>query len=136
MDTFTRKKRSEIMRCVRSTKNASTERVIVGALKSRHIGGWKLRPQGLVGSPDLYFPKARLLVFLDGCFWHECPKCFRAPASRTEYWGPKIARNKQRDRKITRLLRRQGYSVMRLWEHDIRNGKALNRLRRRLRFAK
>lgn len=135
MDTFSRKERSEIMRCVRSEKNASTERVMVGALRSRHISGWKLRPQGFPGSPDLVFPKAGIIVFLDGCFWHGCPKCFRAPSTRVEYWRPKIAGNKKRDRRNTRLLRRQGLSVLRLWEHDIRSGKAFDRLMRRLRLA-
>src|SRR5438309_7391618 len=98
MDTFSRGERSEIMRRVRSTNNASTERIMVGALKSRHIRGWKLRPQDLPGSPDIFFPETRLAVFLDGCFWHGCPSCFRAPASNIEYWTRKGARNKQRDR--------------------------------------
>ena len=135
MDTFSREKRSQIMQRVRSDRNASTEGVIVGALRSRHIGGWKLRPQGLAGCPDLFFPKSRLVVFLDGCFWHGCPMCFRAPSSRTEYWRPKIARNQRRDRKISRLLRDEGFGVLRLWEHEIKAGKGLARIVRRLKLA-
>jgi DNA mismatch endonuclease Vsr len=135
LDTFTRKERSEIMRRVHSAKNASTERVILAALRSRHIAGWKLRPRGLPGSPDIFFPVARLAVFLDGCFWHGCPSCFRAPSTRTQYWGPKIAKNRQRDRRVTCTLRRKGYRVLRLWEHQIRTGEATHRLLRRLQLA-
>jgi DNA mismatch endonuclease (patch repair protein) len=135
MDSFSREERSEIMQQVRSVRNASTEGVIVGALRSRHIGGWKLRPQGLPGSPDLFFPRSKLMVFLDGCFWHGCPRCFRAPSSRTEYWRPKIARNQSRDRRVSRLLRRQGYDVLRVWEHEIKSGKGFARLVRTLQIG-
>ena len=135
MDTFSREERSKIMRRVRSAQNASTEGVIVGALRSRHIRGWKLRPQGVPGSPDLFFPKSKLAVFLDGCFWHGCPRCFRAPSSRTEYWRPKIARNHRRDQRVNRLLWRQGYGIVRLWEHEIKSGKGFARLVRRLQRA-
>ncbi|HEV2175819.1 MAG TPA: very short patch repair endonuclease [Terriglobia bacterium] len=136
MDTFSREKRSEIMQRVRSARNASTEGVIVSALRSKHIKGWKVRPPGLAGSPDLFFPKSRVVVFLDGCFWHGCPRCLRLPSSRTEYWKPKIARNQRRDRRMSRLLRAQGYGVLRLWEHEIKNGKGMARLVRRLQLAK
>ena len=135
MDTFNREERSEIMRRVRSARNASTEGTIVGALRCRHIRGWKLRPPGLPGLPDLFFPNLKLAVFLDGCFWHGCPRCFRAPSSRTEYWRPKIVRNQKRDRKVNRLLRGQGYGILRLWEHEIKSGKGFARLLRRLQLA-
>jgi DNA mismatch endonuclease, patch repair protein len=73
----------------------------------------------LKGSPDiLIYPK--ILVFLDGCFWHCCPKCFRPPKSRIGYWRPKLAGNKRRDVKITRELKSEGWKVIRIWEHEIR----------------
>ena len=73
----------------------------------------------LLGSPDvLIYPN--VLVFLDGCFWHCCPKCFRPPKSRLRYWGPKLAGNKRRDGRISRALRKQGWKVIRVWEHEIR----------------
>jgi len=75
----------------------------------------------LPGAPDLLvYPD--ILMFLDGCFWHCCPKCFRPPKSRIDYWVPKLAGNKQRDRKVSRLLRAQGWKVVRIWEHDVRAG--------------
>src|SRR6266852_213615 len=73
----------------------------------------------LLGSPDvLVYPN--ILVFLDGCFWHCCPKCFRLPKSRLKYWRPKLMGNKRRDVKTSRLLRKQGWEVVRIWEHEIR----------------
>lgn len=73
----------------------------------------------MTGSPDiLVYPD--FLVFLDGCFWHCCPKCFRMPKSRLRYWRPKLVGNRQRDVKLSRLLRNQGWKVVRIWEHEIR----------------
>jgi len=73
----------------------------------------------LPGSPDI-FVYPNILVFLDGCFWHCCPRCFRPPKSRVAYWHPKLAGNKRRDKKISRALRQQGWKVIRIWEHEIR----------------
>ena len=76
-------------------------------------------PDGLVEFPLSVFEAARLVVFLDGCYWHGCPKCYRAPTSNTGYWSEKFKRNKARDRKEGRLLREQGWRVARFWEHEI-----------------
>lgn len=73
----------------------------------------------LAGSPDILI-HPNIIVFLDGCFWHCCPKCFRPPKSRIRYWHPKLAGNKRRDVKISRELRKQGWKVIRIWEHEIR----------------
>ncbi|GEK17368.1 very short patch repair endonuclease [Cellulomonas persica] len=67
---------------------------------------------------DMVFPRARVAVFVDGCYWHGCPVHFKAPASHTEYWGPKIERNRARDAETTRVLRDAGWTVLRFWEHD------------------
>src|SRR5207247_5799207 len=72
------------------------------------------------GRPDIIVTRARLAVFVDGCFWHSCPKCLiPAPASRTEYWGPKLRRNRLRDQRVGRQLRRLGWTPLRLWEHEV-----------------
>lgn len=133
MDTFTKSERSAIMRRVRSVGNLSTERAFITSLRSAHVGGWKLRPSGLLGAPDLYFPKKRLAIFLDGCFWHGCPRCFRAPSSRRNYWKPKIERNRKRDRRVSNQLRGKGFHVLRIWEHDIGRPAGIKRLLRFLR---
>ena len=128
MDTFTAKQRSEVMRKVRSAGNRSTELSILGSLRGLGIRGWKVRPSHLAGTPDLFFPRSKVVVFLDGCFWHKCPRCFRLPSSNKAYWISKIARNKKRDRQTSRALRQLGFRVLHLWEHEIRQGTALRRL--------
>jgi DNA mismatch endonuclease (patch repair protein) len=67
---------------------------------------------------DLVFPRARVAVFIDGCFWHACPEHFKPPATNTSYWGPKIARNQERDSRATSELADSGWTVMRFWEHE------------------
>ncbi len=69
-------------------------------------------------------------VFVDGCFWHGCPACARrTPTARAEFWRSKIDENWRRNGRQRRRLRRQGYHVMRVWEHDIKKGPWLTRLR-------
>ena len=70
-------------------------------------------------SADLVFTRARVAVFVDGCFWHGCPEHFSTPATNTEYWATKIGGNELRDRETDRLLAEAGWMVVRIWEHDV-----------------
>src|ERR1035437_2533482 len=119
-DTVSVKKRSEIMRAVRSSGNKATELVLLGMLRRQYITGWR-RSSPLIGKPDFLFQRQRLAVFVDGCFWHGCPVHCRMPSSKQAYWRPKIANNKARDRLVTAALRKRGSRVLRIWEHDLRN---------------
>ena len=67
---------------------------------------------------DIAFPRHRFCVFVDGCFWHGCPLHFCVPKSHSAWWREKIDDNRQRDLRQTRLLKRRGWSVLRIWEHD------------------
>jgi len=79
-----------------------------------------VRPiRGVRRSADLVFPRARVAVFLDGCFWHGCPEHFHLPATNPDYWGPKIAANAARDVETDRLLVAEGWTVLRFWEHSV-----------------
>lgn len=92
------------------------------------------RPAHLPGKPDYYLPGLRLAIFADGCFWHGCPKHGRTPGDNAAYWGPKLERNRKRDREATRSLRELGICSVRIWEHDLK-GQALaaeRKLRRRV----
>lgn len=102
-------------------------------LRTEHIAGWR-RGQKLAGSPDFVFPKLLLCVFLDGCFWHGCPTCYRRPASNRDYWDGKVLRNRRRDRAVNRSLRADGWRVLRIWEHELKNANR-TKLRARLRRA-
>jgi len=117
-DVFSQKKRSQVMAAIRSSGNKDTELKLAAIFRAAGITGWR-RHQPVPGRPDFVFPRARVAVFVDGCFWHGCPKHGRNPASNREYWLPKLARNRARDIAITKALRRAGWRVLRLWEHDL-----------------
>jgi DNA mismatch endonuclease (patch repair protein) len=83
--------------------------------------------------PDFVFPKLKLAVFVDGCFWHGCPKHATKPANNKEFWRRKLAGNKTRDWVVNRVLRRAGWRVIRIWECDLRNaGRILKRIEKHL----
>jgi DNA mismatch endonuclease (patch repair protein) len=67
---------------------------------------------------DISFGPARLAVFVDGCFWHRCPIHYIAPKGNGEWWSRKLATNVARDRRVDELMRNQGWTVLRFWEHD------------------
>lgn len=84
---------------------------------------YRLHPR-LPGKPDFAFVRAKVAVFVDGCFWHGCPIHGHQPKSNEDYWGPKLARNQARDRRINEELSAQGWLPLRFWEHEIKNGLA------------
>ena len=87
--------------------------------------------------PDFVFKRARLALFVDGCFWHGCPKHATKPNSNRAFWRRKLSANKDRDEFVTRALRRAGWRVLRLWEHELakRNKeRLLHRIQRALGF--
>lgn len=79
---------------------------------------YRLRSK-LLGRPDLIFPKAKIAVFVDGCFWHGCAEHCKLPKTNANFWSQKIARNVQRDQQVTAALVSSGWTVIRSWEHDI-----------------
>lgn len=133
-DPLSTKERSSLMSKVKSHGNRSTEIVVEDVLKSHRIRGWVKHPDGVLGRPDFYFPKHMLAVFVDGCFWHNCRRCARrVPTNRRSFWLSKIDQNRRRDNRIRSTLRRRGFSVMRIWEHSVRDHYAwLGRMRRML----
>ena len=119
-DPFDLPTRSRIMSRIRSKGNRSTERRFRASLASNGVRGWKMHLPGVEGSPDIVFPERRVAVFLDGCFWHGCPTCYTPPASNRAYWSAKLLRNRERRRTVAKLLRAQGFRVVELWEHELR----------------
>jgi DNA mismatch endonuclease (patch repair protein) len=120
MDVFSKAKRSEVMSHIRGRGNKDTELALVALLRQEHITGWR-RHQALPGKPDFTFRKERLVVFVDGCFWHGCPKHATRPKNNQEFWERKLGANKTRDRVVTRTLRKSGWRVLRIWEHEFKN---------------
>ncbi len=119
MDTVSRQTRSLVMAKVKSKRNRSTEWRLRAMLVRNGLRGWKVHPEDLPGSPDFAFPAERLVIFTDGCFWHGCPRCKKVPSSNIAYWDRKIAGNHKRDKAVGTALRRQGWTVLRVWEHEL-----------------
>ncbi len=133
-DQFSPAERSAIMAKVKSTGNRTTEGRVEAALVASGVVGWVKHPREVLGKPDFFFPEQRLALFVDGCFWHGCPVCKPLmPVSHAEYWRAKIDRNRRRDNRHHRRLRRDGYHVMRVWEHELKADRWLKRLRAMLR---
>ena len=114
MDTVTREKRSEIMSKIRS-KNTVPELVMQTELllRGHHPEMWI---SALPGKPDFVFYRNRLAVFVDGCFWHGCPRHGSEPKTNRSFWLEKFRNNRARDRRVTARLRRMGWCVLRFWE--------------------
>src|SRR5580692_10774331 len=128
-DVFNKIKRSQVMAAIKSNGNKGTELKLIAIFRSNGIAGWR-RNQRLPGRPDFVFRRARLAVFVDGCFWHGCRWHCRMPKSRTAFWNRKIARNKARDRAVRVLLKKRGWRIIRLWEHALANpARTLERLK-------
>lgn len=81
--------------------------------------GYRKHPP-LYGKPDLVFPRYKLAIFVDGCFWHGCPTHFKMPTNNADYWADKIERNQRRDGLVREMLERMDYHVRRLWEHEVK----------------
>ncbi|MCX6761115.1 MAG: very short patch repair endonuclease [Candidatus Nealsonbacteria bacterium] len=117
-DTLTKNKRSETMRAIKS-KDSLMERKIRKELSKLGLR-FRKNVSHLKGKPDLVFTKDKVAVFLDSCFWHGCKKHCRVPSSNKIYWKKKIERNRQRDAEITRSLKKDGWRVIRFWEHNLK----------------
>ncbi len=116
---------------VRSTGNKSTEGKLIEALKQNHLTGWRRR-YPVFGKPDLAFPTSRVAVFVDGCFWHDCPKHGQIPESNKEFWVEKITANKKRDRLVSKTIKCKGWVVLRIWECQLKDKRLLKRKIKRL----
>lgn len=114
--------RSWVMRRVLSRGNCSTERRFQSILRANKFSGWS-RSCGLLGKPDFVFKKNKAAIFIDGCFWHGCPKCFRLPKQNRAFWKAKIEKNKKRDRSVNGRLRRLGWKVLRIRECKLKSNK-------------
>lgn len=123
IDVLTKQQRSYCMSRIQG-KDTQPEFLLRKAISSAGIKGYRLHYR-LLGKPDIIFPKRKIAVFIDGCFWHKCPKCFIKPATNKKFWEKKIESNVKRDRIVNAELRRKGWKVLRIWEHEMRNEKII-----------
>lgn len=115
-DVLTQQQRSFNMSRIRSRWTAQ-ERLVHGLLKAFRVRH-RMHPP-IPGKPDVLVIPG-LAVYLHGCFWHGCPRCYVPAKSRQDYWHPKIDRNRMRDRRNAMAVRRAGYRTLCLWEHDLK----------------
>lgn len=120
-DIFSKQKRSEIMRKVKGKGNLSTEEKLVKIFKLHNIIGWK-RNYPVKGKPDFVFLKKKIAVFADGCFWHGHHCRNIVPKNNATFWDQKREANKNRDINTTKYFESRGWTVLRIWECDIKNG--------------
>ena len=123
-------------RVMASVKKQGTRLEKLCSRRLREAGWSRVERQvaALVGTPDFVLRRQRVALFVDSCFWHGCRRHLRMPRSNADYWSSKIERNRARDRAVSAALRRAGWRVVRVWEHDVRDEAAwavrLNAIRR------
>ena len=128
MDRVSREVRSKIMASVR-TVGGTTERKMEALLRQNGIRGFR-KQWPVAGKPDFAWPKSKVALFVDGCFWHGCPRCDRPSKSNTTFWKSKIVSNRRRDARVARKLRNDGWSVLRVWECRIAEERTVARIMR------
>jgi DNA mismatch endonuclease (patch repair protein) len=157
-DVFSKRKRSEVMSRIRSRGNKDTELALAKLFRRHQISGWRRHFQVRIAEfglrnnsqnrsavptlrtphselrtfavrPDFVFLKSRTAIFVDGCFWHGCPKHATKPKHNREFWRKKLSTNKMRDRLVNHALRRANWRVIRIWECALKKN-PLNCLRR------
>lgn len=121
-DIWSVEKRSQIMSQIRGKGNKSTELVLVKLFREYRITGWR-RHLPLPGKPDFCFVRQKVAVFVDGCFWHGCPKCYTRPKTNRQFWDEKRMANQERDKRVGRELKARGFMVIRVFEHELKTPK-------------
>lgn len=118
-DKFKKSIRSFIMSRIKGRNTKAEVQFRRGLFNRGYRYSLRHRFKELNFRPDLTLKAKKACIFIDGCFWHMCPKCFKRPKSNKTYWGPKLKRNAERDRQQTRFLKKNGWKVIRIWEHEV-----------------
>ena len=118
-DIYTLEKRSAVMKAVKSRNTKTTELKMIEIFKELHIIGWR-RTYPLIGKPDFVFPKKRIVIFVDGCFWHGHNCRNVTPSDNAEFWEAKRLYNKKHDEEVTQTLVQKNWTVIRIWECELK----------------
>lgn len=116
VDVHTPEQRSFNMSHIRSTKTGPEVKLLT-VLRSL---GFIYQPKGVYGKPDFANKKQKIAIFIDGCFWHGCPKHYKKPQQNSAFWDKKITANTERDNKVNKTLLNRRWKVLRVWEHNIK----------------
>lgn len=115
-DVFPKEVRSRIMSSIRS-KDTRPELAVRRILWGRGLR-YRVHSRGVLGTPDISNRRRRLVVFVDGCFWHGCPACYAEPKTNVAFWREKVRRNRARREEVRAGLEAQGFRVVEIWEHE------------------
>lgn len=127
--------RRRTMQAVRG-KGTKLERRLCSMLAGMRIKGWRKNADDVIGKPDVVFSSERVAIFVDGCFWHGCPKCKKKlPQTNRDYWVQKIERNARLAKSHNRKLANEGWIVVRIWEHEINDPKKWARIKSKINQA-
>lgn len=103
-------------------RDTGPERQLRAALRAAGLGGYRLNWRGAPGRPDIAYPGRKLAIFVHGCYWHHCPRCYpKLPKSNPDFWARKFELNRERDIRKRTSLEDSGWVVMEVWECDIRD---------------
>lgn len=122
-DVYSKEKRSQIMSSVRSKRNKTTELRLIEIFLQHNIVGWR-RNYKVKGHPDFVFLDKKITIFVDGCFWHGHDCRNTRPADNADFWQKKRERNMAHDKEITELFERRGWTVIRIWECELKKKNA------------
>lgn len=111
--------RSKNMSAIRGKGNHTTELRLAALFRKNDIYGWRRHPYGIYGRPDFIFRDENVVIFVDGCFWHGCREIKKFPSANRMFWLKKLKNNQRRDLEVNKKLRKSGWRVIRLWEHDL-----------------
>lgn len=134
-DIYDEEKRSDIMRKIKSKKNKSTELRLMELFRESGITGWR-RNYPVKGHPDFVFLDKRVAIFVDGCFWHGHDCRNTKPASNQKFWKEKLQRSMEHDKEVTSHFVNRGWTVLRIWECELKKHNSSNVVNRIIELVK
>lgn len=114
---MTKEQRKKTMQAIKA--KSKLEDIVTKKLWSKGVR-FRKNVRGMVGTPDIAIQKYKVVIFIDSCFWHFCPIHGRMPKSNVEFWKKKLERNQERDKEVTKYYLDNGWNILRIWEHEIR----------------
>lgn len=117
-DVMTPEQRTKNMKTIKSISKLET--IVAKELWKNGIR-YRRNSKKLFGKPDISIQKYKVVIFIDSCFWHQCPLHATMPKSNTDFWQKKLERNVERDKEVTKYYKEKGWDIIRIWEHEIKN---------------
>lgn len=118
MDRFSKEQRSKIMSKICS-KDTNPEKQVRKALWAKGFR-YRIHDKSIIGTPDVSNKSKKIAIFVDGCFWHGCKRCYVPPKTNSDYWKNKYQKNKERRKKVVKALTKEDWKIIQIWEHELK----------------